>query len=211
MTFALWNILRWFIQILGVIFLHQIHAKWSFWAAVCYSILSAAPPLMQSVANFGIVVYKLRKLSMRGTLKKGSFRHLLLKELFRCIIVGFGSSVVILLMPIAVWSNYWPLSVATIVALFGFIVLNSIYSITVKAVHKLILFVKKVHRRYLRNQHSISPSSSPPPQDSATQRQQQLQQQQQPLESTNEMDNSINEKGPMKQLRQQLEMEKKNQ
>lgn len=167
MTFALWNIFRFFIQILGVVFLHHIHAKWWFWAALGYSILSAAPVLMQSVANFSIVVYKLRKLSIRGNLRQGSFRHLLLKELFRCIIVGFGSSLLILLMPIAVWSNYWPLSIASIVALFGFVILNSIYSITVKAVHKLIIFVKRMYRKYLREVSQPTTSSSPSSQESS--------------------------------------------
>mmetsp|Transcript_32790 Transcript_32790/g.42118 ORF Transcript_32790/g.42118 Transcript_32790/m.42118 type:complete len:260 (-) Transcript_32790:138-917(-) len=148
-TFAIWNTFRFSLQVLGIIFLYQIKTtKWWFWAAIIYCIFSAVPVFMQSIANLFLTVYKLRVLFQRGSLKKGSFRHLLLKEIFRCILVGFGSSLIIILMPIAVWSHYWPLSIASLFALFSYVVLNSVYSVLVKAIHKLILFIKKMIKKY---------------------------------------------------------------
>jgi len=131
--FAGWNTMRFLIQCAGAIFLHFVKSGWT-WAAASYAVLCVAPVAMQSVASFGLAVRRVRGLLVKGTIDGAAFRHLWLKELFRCIIVGAGSSTFMGFAPLAVHYEYvspWP---AGFVVLGVFFSMNHAYSVLAQVV-----------------------------------------------------------------------------
>ena len=135
-NFALWNIFRWSLQCMGIVFLwHDVLSV--------YIMLCAVPVLLQSLFLFGNKVHQIRLMWLRGTLGSGSSKHLLFKELFRMLLVGFVSTICICAMPFLMKSKAYGIELswvtATMISLFVYAVSNLAYSVLAQGTMSLIM------------------------------------------------------------------------
>ena len=142
-NFALWNIFRFLLQCVGVVCLWQATTNDAWWKLGLIGFLSlcALPVLLQSLFLFGNKVHQIRLMWLRGSLGPGSFKHLLFKELFRLILVGFVSTICICSMPFLMRSKRFQISwlTAVFVSLFSYFFSNFAYSILAQGTMSLML------------------------------------------------------------------------
>jgi len=131
-NFAAWNTFRFMLQCVGVVFLYYFALSDSVWwntNFVGFIMLCAVPVLLQSIFLFVQKAHQLRLMWLRGTLGSGSYKHLLFKEMFRLLLVGFVSTGVIMSVPFLMLSRKLDWYQATVVALFVYAVINLVYSV----------------------------------------------------------------------------------
>jgi hypothetical protein len=153
-NFALWNIFRWSLQCMGIVFLwHDVLSV--------YIMLCAVPVLLQSLFLFGNKVHQIRLMWLRGTLGSGSSKHLLFKELFRMLLVGFVSTICICAMPFLMKSKAYGIELswvtATMISLFVYAVSNLAYSVLAQGTMSLIML--SCGRCNARSSNNNSPAS----------------------------------------------------
>jgi hypothetical protein len=153
-NFALWNIFRWSLQCMGIVFLwHDVLSV--------YIMLCAVPVLLQSLFLFGNKVHQIRLMWLRGTLGSGSSKHLLFKELFRMLLVGFVSTICICAMPFLMKSKAYGIELswvtATMISLFVYAVSNLAYSVLAQGTMSLIML--SCGRCNARSSSNNSPAS----------------------------------------------------
>ena len=126
-----------------------------------YIMLCAVPVLLQSLFLFGNKVHQIRLMWLRGTLGSGSSKHLLFKELFRMLLVGFVSTICICAMPFLMKSKAYGIELswvtATMISLFVYAVSNLAYSVLAQGTMSLIML--SCGRCNARSSNNNSPAS----------------------------------------------------
>jgi len=105
--FMLWNVMRYSLTLIGLVLLHVLLVgcykkaciEHPMWALCAYYTFTAVPVMLQSLISYGRMAWTLRCNYIENMLSRDDLYHLLLKELFRVIVVGGFAVCVMTLMP----------------------------------------------------------------------------------------------------------------
>ena len=169
-NFAMWNTFRFCLQCVGAVFLwmatvvehEDLHVqeqdssfsssssfssyRWTIYF-ILFFVLCAVPVFLQSLVLFLTKIHHLRLMWLRGTLGTGSIRHLIGKEFFRMLLVGWGSACVIIQcgrssagVNVLIFGKKENIdTMTTVLVLFCYYILNFMYSVLAQVSHWLII------------------------------------------------------------------------
>ncbi len=128
--------------------------------------LCALPVFLQSVVLWLTNVHHLRLMWLRGTLGQGSYYHLLSKEFFRMLLVGFGSTLIIVQcgrsstgIDVYLFGATMSWSTTTFLCLFCYYLLNGMYSVVANISHYIIICLQGGQRKRRTLDINISKSN----------------------------------------------------